>query len=91
MLYIIQHFITDENQLLNLQAAITSGDVILLIEDGVYLATTATAQRFTGRMQALIEDVQARGITAHIPSAILLIDYAQFVALTENHTPICQW
>ncbi|MBF0188410.1 MAG: sulfurtransferase complex subunit TusB [Magnetococcales bacterium] len=71
---------------------INEGDVILLIEDGVFGARTGTAKAAlienvlkTNKVYALSADVQARGITSVI-DGIEVTDYAGFVDLVEQHS-----
>ena len=63
-----------------------AGDVILLIEDGVYagLANSEFIDATTARVAtvyALQSDVEARGLSARLASTIKTVDYAGFVQL----------
>lgn len=91
MLHIIQHHLNNQASLLNLQAAVAAGDSILLIEDGIYSATELFKLNVICPIHALVDDVSARGLMKQIPTAIQLIDYLQFVVLTEAHAHICSW
>lgn len=75
-----------------------SGDVILLIEDGVIAAirNTEPALLLETKLNhlsvyALKPDVKARGLLEQVSSTIQLIDYSEFVELTVLHTPIQTW
>ncbi|HEY7772440.1 MAG TPA: sulfurtransferase complex subunit TusB [Marinagarivorans sp.] len=71
---------------------VSEGDVVLLINDGVYGLNQALSGTWPSVARqavfALEQDSLARGITAE-PSA--LIDYDAFVALTSRHNPIQSW
>ena len=79
-------------QCLNLASA---GDAVLLIEDGVY---TALPRVFSGvalpkgvTVSALTTDVDARGLNGRLTAAVAIIDYDDFVMLTEQHNPVVSW
>jgi tRNA 2-thiouridine synthesizing protein B len=74
------------------------GDVILLIEDGVYGALRGAT--FTPRINqalqslrvyALRPDVEARGIGEKLLESVALVDYGGFVELTVANSPIMAW
>ena len=69
----------------------SSGDSLLLVEDGVYqasmLAEHPRAQAL--KLFALREDVDARGIS--LPCTVTPIDYAQFVELACQHRRSVSW
>ena len=72
----------------------SAGDEVLLIEDGVYCALSATLTRFvTGhvRMRALRVDVDARGLRGKLSDGVLLTEDAEFVELVVRHQPIVSW
>ena len=72
---------------------ISAGDVILLLEDGVYAAAAGTVksgvieQALTKipEIYAMRADVDARGLKNLIPG-VKLTDYEGFVDLVEQHT-----
>ncbi len=75
-----------------------AGDVIVLIEDGVYGAVAGTT--FAPRLQqalarlnvyALSPDVDARGLRAKIQTGVVLVDYSGFVDLVVQHSPVMAW
>ena len=69
----------------------SSGDSLLLIEDGVYQAATLALhpQAQALKLFALQEDTDARGI--NLPSAVTPIDYTQFVELACQHARSVSW
>jgi len=70
--------------------AFHEGDILLLIEDGVYAAATAAPARFTQSVvYCLSADAQARGI--EIDPSIRAIDDVQWVDLCTQHNPIVSW
>lgn len=74
------------------------GDAVLLLGDGVYGACAeageAIALRSAGRvaLYVLAPDMAARGLEPErLPEGILPLDYAGFVALTIDHSPVQSW
>ena len=74
------------------------GSAVLLIEDGVYAATTGTAvsQRLldalaTVSIYALKPDVEARGMQNRLIDGIKLVDYGGFVDLVVEHHAVQSW
>lgn len=72
----------------------TSGDKVLLIEDGVYAATPA----FSGLLRddlnyfVLQNDMVARGLNSGlIAEKWQPVDYEGFVELTEKADTVCSW
>ncbi|MGN7611796.1 sulfurtransferase complex subunit TusB [Magnetococcales bacterium HHB-1] len=68
------------------------GDVVLLLEDGVFAATADTAKSAlientlkTNKVYALSADLKARGLS-RIISGVEVTDYAGFVDLVEEHS-----
>jgi tRNA 2-thiouridine synthesizing protein B len=74
-----------------------SGSSILLIEDGVYAATTAhsaadTIKNTSGiSFYVLGPDLQARGLENKLADGIKVIDYDGFVDLAAEHTTVQAW
>lgn len=76
-----------------------SGDAVLLIEDGVYAATsgTAAAKLIAGRngevaLYALGADLAARGISKRsVIEGISVVDYGGFVDLVTEHDVSQAW
>lgn len=74
------------------------GDSLLLLEDGVYLATrlqpgVALRSRIPAgvTLYALAPDLVARGISAKIPADFSSIDYTDFVRLCLSHPRVVNW
>jgi tRNA 2-thiouridine synthesizing protein B len=75
------------------------GAAVLLIEDGVYAATTGTSvePRVRDAMQrlnffALASDCKARGLAeADLIDGIALVDYGGFVDLVTGHDNVQSW
>ncbi len=75
-----------------------AGNAILLIEDGVYAASSGNrwAKRLVEMMPdlkvfALQPDVDARGIQDSVMEGIHLVDYAGFVDLTVEYDKVQAW
>ena len=74
------------------------GSAVLLIEDGVYAASTGTtvSQRLldalaTVSIYALKPDVEARGMQNRLMDGIKLVDYGGFVDLVVEHHAVQSW
>jgi len=74
------------------------GSAVLLIEDGVYAATTGTAvaERLQDAIKstpiyALKADVEARGMQNRLLEGIKLVDYSGFVDLVAEHNTVQSW
>jgi len=70
--------------------------VIVLIEDAVNAALANTEWVLQLKTAAhavfvLSEDIDARGLTALIETSFTIVDYAGFVQLCCDHTPIVSW
>jgi tRNA 2-thiouridine synthesizing protein B len=87
-----------EARLQNCLRMLASGDSLLLLEDGVYLAAQLQAgtplrglipQGVT--MYAMHPDLTARGISGKIPEDFSGIDYAGFVQLCLTHPRVVNW
>ncbi|WP_445004488.1 sulfurtransferase complex subunit TusB [Halomonas mongoliensis] len=75
-------------------AAMGPEDRLLLIEDGVQGAMTALVGHFAeaaGRLHALHDDLEARGLTAHCDPSVEVVDMAGFVTLTEEAERTLSW
>jgi len=71
---------------------VRDGDVVLLLEDGVYAAAAGTGKSHiveqalkSNTVYALQADIKARGLDKLI-EGIQLADYNDFVKLLEDHT-----
>ena len=70
--------------------AFAEGDVLLLIEDGVYAAQAASHTELPGENTFVLgADARARGIA--IAPNVQVIDEERWVALCVEHTPIVSW
>lgn len=74
------------------------GSAVLLIEDGVYGATTGSSSEAAVRAAAakvkffaLKPDMEARGITARAVDGVTLVDYGGFVDLVAEHGTPNSW
>lgn len=74
------------------------GHALLLIEDGIYAATTGSAAEAkvraacaTLKVYALQPDMDARGVTSRLIDGVTLVDYAGFVDLTLAHHTSNSW
>jgi tRNA 2-thiouridine synthesizing protein B len=74
------------------------GHALLLIEDGVYAATTrspaAAAVREAAvrlKLYALAPDLEARGVAASLLEGVTAIDYGGFVDLVAAHPATNSW
>ena len=83
----ILHTINKPEKLLSCTELIEDSDLVLLIEDGVYLANDF----IPGVVHALRTDVLARGFKILEKQKIKLIDYKQFVELTCRAEKVCAW
>ncbi len=75
-----------------------AGHALLLIEDGVYAATTrspasAALREAATRLKvyALQSDLDARGMTGALLDGVTTIDYAGFVDLVAEHPTNQTW
>ncbi|MDY7117568.1 sulfurtransferase complex subunit TusB [Halomonas sp. SSL-5] len=69
-------------------------DRLLLIEDGVIGALPAQQARFesvAGRLYALHEDLESRGLLSLCAPAVRVVDIEGFVALTEECERAVSW
>ncbi len=81
-------------------AVATPGDMVLLLQDGVYAATAHAAASTTllgdaaarGVLPyALLADVDARGLASRLHPGVRLVDDNGFVELTERHPRTISW
>ena len=75
-----------------------AGDALLLIEDGVYAATTGSGvepdiRKACAHLQvhALQPDIDARGMTTRVLDGVQLVDYGGFVDLVAQHNTSHSW
>ena len=73
------------------------GSTILLIEDGVYAATSGTGvadkiKNASGVSFAVLgPDLQARGLESKLADGIKVVDYEGFVNLVAEHDSVQSW
>lgn len=78
-------------------AALEPGAVLVLIEDGVYNATSAIHPELKAQLDKQVKifarkvDVQARGLTESVLPDIQLIDDAAWVELCATYQPLVSW
>jgi tRNA 2-thiouridine synthesizing protein B len=85
-----------ENGNLNTASSIMkSGDMLLLIEDGVYGAVKsgkASAMLAGHTVSAMGPDLAARGISEDkLADGVTVVDYAGFVELVEKNDKVQSW
>ena len=78
----------------NLRKALSPGDGLLLLEDGVYFLNRP--KEFADLpanllLHFLAEDLQARGLTGPLPENATTVDYDGFVALCASHAKTASW
>lgn len=73
------------------------GSTVLLIEDGVYAATTghSAAEKISNAggisFAVLGPDLQARGLEGKLADGIKVVDYEGFVNLVAEHDSVQSW
>jgi tRNA 2-thiouridine synthesizing protein B len=82
---------SDSTTLAHCLSALSDKDVLLLIEDGVYLTLPAHRHRLpdTIKVHALAVDLEARGIQDH--GKIISITDPEFVNLTLSCERVVSW
>ncbi len=99
MLHLVNKSPFERNALDSCLRLATSGDAVLLLEDGVYaaLAKGALAETVAGQMQeisfhVLGPDVAARGLKDKpMIEGISVVDYDGFVDLVAEHAATQSW
>ncbi|WP_280567924.1 sulfurtransferase complex subunit TusB [Chromohalobacter sp. 296-RDG] len=74
--------------------AMREEDGLMLIEDGVFGAVSAQVQHFPGlegRLFALREDLESRGLAGRCDARVIIVDMDGFVALTEDAQRTVSW
>ena len=74
----------------------STGDAVLLIGNGIYLADAATFVKFRAKARGfnwcvLADDARARNLEHRLASDVALIDDDGFVDLVVAHQPIVSW
>lgn len=74
------------------------GSAVLLIEDGIYAATSGSATESrvrqacaTLKVFAVQPDMDARGVTGKLIDGVTLVDYGGFVDLTLAYSTSHSW
>lgn len=98
MLHIVNKSPLDRNSLDTCLATAQPGGALLLIEDGVYAATSGNAaagklKQAMGQMKvyALKPDLEARGMADRLLEGVNLVDYGGFVDLVTEHATCQSW
>lgn len=99
MLHTVNKSPFERNTLASCLGHATADSAILLIEDGVYGALEGTVKSDLLRgalsdhdVYVLGPDLNARGMTAdQIMEGISVVDYSDFVELTEKHDKVQAW
>ena len=91
MLHTVNKSPFSNNSLESCLRFVREGDVILLLEDGVYAAAEKTIKSHlvegvlkTNAVYAIQADIKARGVDALI-EGVELADYNDFIKLLESH------
>lgn len=77
-----------------LRKALSPGDSLLLLEDGVYFLNRPEELADLPAelsLHFLAEDLQARGLTAPLPKNATVVDYDGFVTLCTSHDKTTSW
>lgn len=75
---------------------LSAQDSLITLQDGVLIALSDNyfldkLLEHSKNLFVLEEDVLARGVSHYISSHFTLINYAQFVTLTEKHAKCINW
>lgn len=91
-LHIIKDNLENSAPLQNRLRLAQADDVFILIENGVYNVCNSIQSALLNRpCYVLSADLEARGINNETTSHFQMINYAGFVALTEQHKKIITW
>lgn len=82
----ILHTINKPSALSLCKALIRDDDHVVLIEEGVYLAS----QNLPGKVSVISSDMNARGL-GELANEIPRIDFAAFVEMCAEADKICNW
>ena len=81
----VLHIVNSPDALQRCLSVYGDGDVVMLIEDGVYSALAP----ISASVMVLDQDAAARGVADQVVAP--LCSYADFVALTVEHHPLVSW
>lgn len=90
------HIVKNKPALEQARLFFSSGDDILLIEDAVYIGIEQINSQEAKKDPEdhylyLKEDIEARGLSNLVEIGTQLIDYNEFVSLTEKHEQSLTW
>ncbi len=88
------HIIKTQSSIHSALNYVQTGDVILLMEEAVYLANSRHhlhALLAEKAVYVLIPDINARGLQSVIADNLLQVDYPGFVELSEQHSSSLTW
>jgi len=98
MLHIVNKSHSQTNSLQSCLRLAQAGAALLLIEDGIYAATTGGAATSGIRdaikqlkVHVLQPDVEARGMAGKLVDGVTAVDYAGFVDLVAEHSNNQTW
>jgi tRNA 2-thiouridine synthesizing protein B len=98
MLHIVNKSPTHTGALASCLRMALPGQAVLLIEDGVYAATSGSSSEAAVRaaaakvkFYALKPDLEARGVAARALDGVTLVDYGGFVDLVAEHGTPNSW
>jgi tRNA 2-thiouridine synthesizing protein B len=98
MLHIVNKSFAQTSALASCLRLSKAGQALLLIEDGVYAATqaSAAASGLGGalaklKVYVLQPDVEARGMAGKLVDGVTAVDYAGFVELVAEHPTNQSW
>jgi tRNA 2-thiouridine synthesizing protein B len=98
MLHIVNKSPAQTTSLASCLRLAQDGQTLLLIEDGVYAATTGMAAgsgiaAATKRLKvvALQPDLEARGVAGRLIEGVSTVDYSGFVDLVAEHSTNQSW
>ena len=87
----VLHTINKSSAWIKCNGLINESDIVVLIEDGVYLGLDRLIELNMNNTFALQADTVARGIVEKLPQSIRQISYARFVNLTVTADKVCAW
>jgi tRNA 2-thiouridine synthesizing protein B len=98
MLHIVNKSPSQTHTLASCLRLSQDGQALLLIEDGVYAATSRSPAAVEVRdaikrlkVYALQPDLEARGMQGAVLDGVTLVDYGGFVDLVAEHTVSHSW
>ena len=83
----ILHTINKPSALSLCRHLISNEDLVVLLEEGVYLGE----ESLPGKVHAIMADLVARGMDSKLAPEITRINYSDFVALATEADKVCSW